>query len=82
MSILAWMISFHFKMRPWMELVDCLAALAAPVDEQEGLLHSLPASFVCGLAKGEVRVVELRGALFSPVTDPPVDSGYLDSSGL
>ncbi len=55
MSILARTISFHFKMWPWMELVDRQAVLvhATPVDEQEGLLHSLPASFAC-MAKGEV----------------------------
>ncbi len=55
-----------------MEPVECLAAHAAPVDEQDQvvlLLHSLPTSFkglvLVYLAKGEVWMAELHEALFN-----------------
>ncbi len=73
------------------ELVERLAALGAPVDEQDQvvlLLHSLPTSFeglvTAYLAKGEVRMAELRKALFSHEVrlDHDVSSGHPGASAF
>ncbi len=87
---------FHFQMQPGNsmqahlrelnELVECLVALSAPVDEQDQvvlLLHSLPASFeglvTAYLAKGEVQMAEVHEALFNH--KGRLVSGGDDSSG-
>ncbi len=64
--------SMQVHLRELNELVEHLAALNAPVNEQDQvvlLLHSLPTSFkglvMAYLAKGEVRMAELREALFN-----------------